>query len=1106
MKGLKHILSLLFITLNIIVISQNSGVNRAEDCSDMIDLSWVTTGGSIDVDEATGIAVDINNNIYISGYFYEQINFQGFTAISGGRRDFFVAKLDPEGNVLWFEAGGGGGDVYATGIAVDLAGNVYVAGTFEDEIDVQSNIANSSGATDIFLIKYDTNGTYLWGQYMGGFNIDLSGDVVVDNSGNPIITGTYHTSIFVAGTTVISQGGNDYFVAKFSAVGNLLWVSEEGSSSDVWGRKLAADFNNNVYVTGEFSGLLNHGSSSISPQGIFDIYLAKYSTVGNPEWILAVGSAGNVDKSGSVDTDIFNNVYVCLHSDVGTQKGKVTKFNQDGIELDNFVFGNIFTEPKDIKVDNSGDIYVTGRFSGTANFGDGIVTSSGGTDYFFVRYNQAGDLSYQSIGGSSGDDGGNALVVDYQNDVIVTGYNNHNIDFGTGTLYSSQGNKDAIVVKYEKYFSFGEIVISSINCDPDNMCAQVEVTGGLPPYTFSWSGGQSGDFVCGLSTGVHTVTVTDSDDCYISTNITINNPVPPTVYLPEDLLICPQEAFELNAGEGFISYAWNTGDETQTIEVTTPGTYSVTVFDSNQCSANASTSVNFYEYPELFDNKEEYLCPGDEISFNFPGFNEYLWSDGSTGSGITVSEDGDVWVSVYDGTCYFNDTVIIIVYPQPIVDLGEDIELCPGDTAYFSLTGFNSYLWDDGTTDSEYSTINDGFVFVTVTDNNACEGIGRAEVIHADAPEIDLGGDQTFCTRDPVELSAGDTGSGNTYQWSNGATESTIFAFATGNYFVTVTNPEGCSSIDNAFITILPPVEFSIGSDVEFCEGESHDFTATIYGHHVDNDTLYYAWSTGSQDTIITVFDTGLIFLTLTDSRACSNVDSAYVTVYSVPTPNLGTNLIVCEGDSIILSPSHTYANYLWQDGSQSSYYIVNEAGTYRLTVTNDYGCAKTTFVNVLFEENPVITDANVYPSYVEIIVTGGMTPYQYTHNNIEIWQEQHNFHDLNIGTYTFTVRDQNNCRDSITLQIEGVIEIPSFFTPNGDGYNDYWEIFGLNNFPDAQIVIFDRFGKKLAEFHGQVRWNGRYYGQLLPSDTYWYVVRLTPSSEPITGHVTLKR
>jgi gliding motility-associated-like protein len=1106
MRVFKNILPILLILLFNVAIGQHTHTPRAEDCSDMIDISWVTTGGSIDVDEAMDVAVDPNGNIYVAGYFEEQIDFQGITAVSGGNRDFFVAKINPEGDVLWLETGGGVNDVYATGIAVDLAGNVYVSGTFEGDIEVQNNNANSSGATDIFLVKYNTNGNYLWGQYFGGFNIDLSGDVIVDNSGNPIITGTYHTSIYIDGNTIVSQGGNDYFVAKFSPTGNIIWVSDEGSDSDVWGKKLAVDFNNNIYVTGEFSGLLNHGTASISPQGIFDVYLAKYSSTGNPEWIQAVGSTGNVDKSGDVSTDIFNNIYICLHSDSGTQKAKVLKISQDGIVLDDFSFGNISTYPKGIKADSSGDIYIVGDFSGIANFGDGIISATGGSDYFLVRFNLNGEFSYKSIGGSPNDDGGNSLMLDYENNVIVAGYNNNNIDFGDGFQYGSQGNKDILVVKYERYFSFGEIIISSIDCNPENMCVQVVVTGGESPFTYEWSGGQSGEYVCGLSTGTHTVSVTDSDDCYISINVNINNPIPPSIDMPATMQICPNDPTILDAGDGFASYDWSTGDITQTIEVQTPGLYSVTVSDDNQCTASASTTLSIYDEPDLFENKEEFLCPGDDISFDFPGFSEYLWSNGNTESGIVVSTAGDVWVSVYDGNCFYYDTVTIIVYPPPIVDLGGDVELCPGNIAYFSLTGFNSYLWNDGTTESVFSTTDEGVIYVTVTDNNSCTGIGSAEVIHADSPDVDLGGDQTFCTNEPIEFSAGDVGTNNTYLWSNGTTERTILIYATGNYFVTVTNPEGCTSIDNAFISIFPPVEYSIGGDVEFCEGESFTISATVYGYHSNNDTLYYEWSNGSQDTTLTVFDSGTVSLTLTDSRGCSANQSVNATSHSVPTPNLGSNQVLCEGDSIVLSPGTNFASYQWQDGSQSAYYNVTQAGTYRLTVTNDYGCAKTAFVNIYIEDNPVINDANVYSSYVEILVTGGTAPYYYTHNETETWQEHHNFHDLIIGTYTFTVKDANNCKDSITLKIEGVIEIPSFFTPNGDGYNDYWEIFGLNSFPNAEIVIFDRFGKKLAEFVGDVRWNGKYNGIVLPSDTYWYVIKLTSGSEPITGHVTIKR
>ena len=102
---------------------------------------------------------------------------------------------------------------------------------------------------------------------------------------------------------------------------------------------------------------------------------------------------------------------------------------------------------------------------------------------------------------------------------------------------------------------------------------------------------------------------------------------------------------------------------------------------------------------------------------------------------------------------------------------------------------------------------------------------------------------------------------------------------------------------------------------------------------------------------------------------------------------------------------------------------------------------------------------------------------------------------------------DENYCMITVDVYLDQSLQIPDFFTPNGDGYNDTWVITGLYHFPGATVEVFDRYGKKLYHSDGaQFSWNGIYAGLHLPSDTYWYVITLTEGLEPLKGSVTIKR
>ena len=178
------------------------------DCSNQLALSWVKTGGELDDDGVNDVDTDAAGNIFVTGYFRGSMNFQSTIVTSAGGKDFFLAKLDSDGNLVWIETGGGSQDDYGTGIVVDGNDDVLVTGTFGGTADFSGNVANSIGQSDIFLIKYSNSGTYDWGQFMGGFNNDVSGGICVDNSNSPAIVGTYKSSmVFIGHPAIISNGG-----------------------------------------------------------------------------------------------------------------------------------------------------------------------------------------------------------------------------------------------------------------------------------------------------------------------------------------------------------------------------------------------------------------------------------------------------------------------------------------------------------------------------------------------------------------------------------------------------------------------------------------------------------------------------------------------------------------------------------------------------------------------------------------------------------------------------------------------------------------------------------------------------------------------------------
>ena len=203
-----------------------------------------------------------------------------------------------------------------------------------------------------------------------------------------------------------------------------------------------------------------------------------------------------------------------------------------------------------------------------------------------------------------------------------------------------------------------------------------------------------------------------------------------------------------------------------------------------------------------------------------------------------------------------------------------------------------------------------------------------------------------------------------------------------------------------------------------------------------------------------------------------------------------------------------TYETYTWNNGSSEPYIdIANPGGYYSVSVTNASGCTASTSMRARFSDNyPQITKITSGKGLVIVEVEGGTPPYYYSADG-RTWQSSNIFDNLPSDFYDIMVQDNNHCTDQQQTYLDASIGIPSFFTPNGDGFNDTWIVTGLYMYPNAKVAVYDRYGKELFSSKGAIcEWNGVYAGRPLPSDSYWYVIYLGEGIVPMKGSVTIKR
>ena len=246
---------------------------------------WAKNAGGTSSDGALSVAVDASGNTYLAGSFTSStLAFSSTTLTNAnvGWDDIFLAKYDVNGNVLWAKnAGGMGGDM-AYSVSVDVSGNIYLTGGFASPtLAFGSTTLTNSGSTDMFLAKYDANGTVLWAKSTGGTTDDYAFSVSVDVSGNTYLAGSFNSLSIVFGSTALTNADNtgntnDMFFVKYDATGTILWAKSAGGTNLDEAFSVAVDASGNIYVAGGFySPTLAFGSTTLTNAGSSSVFIAK---------------------------------------------------------------------------------------------------------------------------------------------------------------------------------------------------------------------------------------------------------------------------------------------------------------------------------------------------------------------------------------------------------------------------------------------------------------------------------------------------------------------------------------------------------------------------------------------------------------------------------------------------------------------------------------------------------------------------------------------------------------------------------------------------------------------------------------------------------------
>jgi hypothetical protein len=615
--------------------------------------------------------------------------------------------------------------------------------------------------------------------------------------------------------------------------------------------------------------------------------------------------------------------------------------------------------------------------------------------------------------------------------------------------------------------------ITNEQCGGDSMgSVKLTVNGATPAYTYAWSNGATSSNPTGLYAQLYYVTITDAAGCTATDSANITQPVGIAITPAVTDASCGGANGSINItvqyGNPAYSYLWSDASTSQNRTGLVPGTYGLTVTDALGCTAAISNQVN--ELPGNMTINYSSTAPscggGSNGSINITsiigstGPYTYSWNNGNTNQSISGLDTGTYSVTVTSGTSCTASTTISLA---PTANLG--IVLHPvAASCYAEANGGvttnvsggvspYTYNWGSGITTKDLSGALAGTYIITVTDHRGCQDTASATVTQPQQMITTTTATAPTCAGGLTGSISSSTTGGTTpytYWWGLGVNTQNRTNVGGGNYNITVTDAQGCTSSATASVPDYIPLTLTPSNTNNVCHGGSTG-TASV---SVSNgwSAYTYLWNNGSTTQGISLLAAAVYTVTVTDTHACTATASATVTqpFFAITINSTITNENCFGGNtgSILLNVTNGQApySYSWNNGATSSTVTSLKAGNFGVTITDNSGCSATDLFTIT-QEAPIAitpTDTNVScfagaNGSIHLSVAGGTAPFTYS------WSDGYNKqNNLNIkaGTYDVTTTDKNGCTASATSIITEPAKISIIPTINNVscfGGNNGW-------------------------------------------------------------------
>ncbi|REK08026.1 MAG: PKD domain-containing protein [Bacteroidetes bacterium] len=529
-------------------------------------------------------------------------------------------------------------------------------------------------------------------------------------------------------------------------------------------------------------------------------------------------------------------------------------------------------------------------------------------------------------------------------------------------VFSSPAVCNGTAMNFSDLSTGGQIVAWSWNFGDPGSGANNTSNAQNPSHTFT-----------GAGTFPVSLQVTNAAGCSttVQQNVTVN--ANPTVFVA-DAQICIGSSTNLTAPAGFSNYNWNPGGALQTITVSpvVNSSYTITVTDANNCQGSHTVNVTVNPLPLADAGQDQTICAGTNATLTASaGGATYVWNPGNlNGQSVSVSPAS---TQIYTLTvtsaagCVNTDQITINVNPMPLVEAGDDLAICKGESATLTAIGAGNIIWTPGPINGASITVSPLVTTtytVTISDGIGCTGTDAVTLIVNEIPVADFSNSAPVCQGNIVtfnDISTIPVGTITNWLWDFGNGQSsnqrnpqnTYVASGNFNVQLIVTSNGGCKDTTVQLIVINPIPAVDAGADANICPG----FNATLTAAPANQ----YLWTPGNfitQSITISPAATTDYTLTVTDVNGCQNTDVARVIVNPVPVANAGPDQSICFGENTTLFAAGV-GNYTWTPGnSNSASFNVSPAvtTTYQLHVVNAFGCED--FDDVTVQVNPIPVSA----------------------------------------------------------------------------------------------------------------------------------------------------